>query len=57
MARSSPGLGSGENLGSSSDVREDPDTDSNEEDDPINLNLSHSALDDDDPLGEGSHPQ
>ncbi|KAI4230984.1 MAG: hypothetical protein LQ349_005904 [Xanthoria aureola] len=56
MAHSSPGLGSGENQGLSSDVREDPDTDSNEEDDPINLNLSHSALDDD-PLGDGSHPQ
>lgn len=56
MAHSSPGLGSGENQGLSSDVREDPDTDSNEEDDPINLNLSHSALDDD-PLGDGSRPQ
>lgn len=56
MPRSSPGLGSGENQGSSSDVHEDPDTDSNEEDDPINLNLNHSALDDDH-LGDEPHSQ
>lgn len=56
MARSSPGLGSGENQGSSSDVREDPDKDCNEEDDPINLNLDHSVFGDE-PLGGGSHPQ
>ncbi|KAL8875959.1 MAG: hypothetical protein Q9198_005761 [Flavoplaca austrocitrina] len=55
MSRSSPGSGSGDNQGSSSEIREDPDSDSNEEDDPINLNPDHSVLDDD-PLGDEPHP-
>ncbi len=56
MSRYSPGLGTGENQGSPSEAREDPDTDSNEEDDPINLNLDHSVLDDD-PPGNETHPE
>ncbi|KAL8885678.1 MAG: hypothetical protein Q9192_006606 [Flavoplaca navasiana] len=55
MSRSSPGSGSGDNQGSLSEAREDPDSDSNEEGDPINLNLDHSVLDDD-PLGSEPHP-
>ncbi len=51
MGSSSPGVGHAEGVGSSSNVRQDSDTDSNEEDDPINLIRPQSVLADD-PLRE-----
>lgn len=56
MGSSSPGHRTFEAQDSSSRISEDPETDSNEEDDPINLTLNHSVLTDD-PLGEQPHPQ
>ena len=49
MTGPSPGFGAGEDQGPSSHVRGDSDIDSNEEDDPINLNLDHTVLDDEPP--------
>ncbi|KAL8806004.1 MAG: hypothetical protein Q9223_004695 [Gallowayella weberi] len=55
MGSSSPGVRALEGQGSSSHARDGADTDSNEEDDPINLNLNHPVLDDD-ALREQPHP-
>lgn len=56
MGSSSPGMGPAEGSGSPSHLREHSDTDSNEEDNPINLSFAHSVLADD-PLGDEPHPQ
>lgn len=56
MGSSSPGMEPAAGIGSSSGHHEDSDTESNEEDDPIKLNLAHSVLADD-PLGGDAHPQ
>lgn len=56
MGSSSPATRHAEGVGSSSYVRQDSDTESNEEDDPINLSRAQSVLADD-PLGEERRPQ
>ncbi|KAI4250594.1 MAG: hypothetical protein L6R40_000194 [Gallowayella cf. fulva] len=54
MGSSSPGLPAFEDSTSSSHDRRTSDSDSNDEDDPIHLNIDHSVLDDD-PLDEQVH--
>ncbi|KAL8940039.1 MAG: hypothetical protein Q9211_002470 [Gyalolechia sp. 1 TL-2023] len=56
MSSSSSGIRPAERNGSLSHIRQDSDTDSTEDDDPINLNLAHAVLADD-PLGEEPRPQ
>lgn len=56
MSSSSSGIRPAETNASSSQLQQDSDTDSNEEDDPINLNLAHDVLADDS-LQEEPHPQ
>lgn len=56
MGSSSPGMGHAEGVGSSSYTRQNSDTESNEDDDPINLSRAQSVLADD-PLAEERRSQ
>ncbi|KAL8734800.1 MAG: hypothetical protein Q9181_003024 [Wetmoreana brouardii] len=56
MGSSSPGLRQIEDQGSSSRIYGNDESDSGEEDDPVNFILDHPVLNDD-PLGEQPHPQ